>query len=160
MDVWKVVYTKPRCEKKAFDDLEALGLDVYCPLVETVKQWSDRKKKIKIPLFNSYVFVKTDDKNHDLVFNSHFIVRYLFWLGKPAIVRDIEIQAIKDFLSEIKTKDHHKLTFEHLQDVRINSGMFKNSVGKYLHTKGNKIVLQIESMGIVVKAEMHHSLIS
>lgn len=151
------MYTKPRCEKRALNDLLALGIETYCPMVETIKQWSDRKKKVKVPLFSSFLFVKTNEQEHDLVFNSHYVVRYLFWLGKPAVVREEEINAIKDFLSEVKGSVEHKLTFEYLQEVQVASGMFKNSVGKFLHLKGNNVVLQLESMGIVVKAEVHHS---
>jgi transcription antitermination factor NusG len=59
-----------------------------------VRQWSDRKKVV-VPLFNSYVFVQVADSDRSLVFQSVGAVRYLFWLGKPAIVRDEEIGTIK-----------------------------------------------------------------
>jgi hypothetical protein len=58
-----------------------------------VRQWSDRKKKVVVPTFNSYVFVQVADSDRDLVFQSVGAVRYL--LGKPAIVRDEEIGTIK-----------------------------------------------------------------
>jgi transcription antitermination factor NusG len=61
----------------------------------SVRQWSDRKKKVVVPLFNSYVFVQVADSDRSLVFQSVGAVRYLFWLGKPAIVRDEEIGTIK-----------------------------------------------------------------
>jgi len=54
---WMAVYTKPRSEKKVAERLEKAGIEVYCPLQTVIKQWSDRKKKIKIPVFPSYVFV-------------------------------------------------------------------------------------------------------
>ena len=90
------------------------------------------------------------------VFEAYGAVRYLFWLGKPAVVRDEEITAIQEFLSEIKgtTKP---LVFEYLQEVEILHGLLKGQKGKYLYNKGNKLVLQVESLGIVVKAEMHQS---
>ena len=57
---WYVLYTKPRQEKKVTDSLNAIGVEAYCPLVTVIKQWSDRKKKVQIPLINSYVFVNIE----------------------------------------------------------------------------------------------------
>ena len=54
---WYVLYTKPKWEKKVAEQLQAMGIDCYCPLVMKERQWSDRKKKVEMPLFNSYVFV-------------------------------------------------------------------------------------------------------
>jgi hypothetical protein len=49
--------------------------------------------------FNSYVFVQLSDADRNLFFQSLGVVRYLFWLGKAAIVRDEEIDTIKKWLS-------------------------------------------------------------
>lgn len=98
---WYVLYTKPRQEKKVADSLNAIGIEAYCPLVTVVKQWSDRKKKVQIPLINSYVFVNIEEHQREEVFKVSGIVRYLFWLGKPAVVRDIEIEALKQSLEGI-----------------------------------------------------------
>src|SRR6218665_2017808 len=92
---WYVVYTKPKWEKKVADKLKQAGIECYCPLITQVKQWSDRKKKIEVPLFNSYVFVQLADSERNSVFQVAGVVRYLFWLGKPAIVKDQEIEIIK-----------------------------------------------------------------
>ena len=50
---WYVVYTKPKWEKKVAERLDAIGIITYCPLITKVSQWSDRKKKVEVPLFNS-----------------------------------------------------------------------------------------------------------
>ena len=153
---WYVLYTKPKNEKKVSETLNSLDIEVYCPLVKSIKIWSDRKKKVTEPLFKSYVFVKIEESKRDAVFEAHGAVRFLFWLGKPAVVRDEEILAIRGFLSE--TRDESKpLVFERLQKVEIVNGPLKGQKGKYLYNKGNKLVLQVETLGIVVKAEMHHS---
>ena len=100
---WYVLYTKPRQEKKIADSLNAIGIEAYCPLVTVVKQWSDRKKKVQIPLINSYVFVNIEEHHREAVFKVSGIVRYLFWLGKPAVVRAIEIEVLKKSLEGIVT---------------------------------------------------------
>ena len=98
---WYVLYTKPRQEKKVADSLNAIGISAYCPMVTVVKQWSDRKKKVQLPLINSYVFVNIEEHQREEVFKVSGIVRYLFWLGKPAVVRAIEIEALKQSLEGI-----------------------------------------------------------
>ena len=54
---WYAIYTKPRNEKKVAENLAAIGIESYCPIVTTLKQWSDRKKMVETPLIPSYVFV-------------------------------------------------------------------------------------------------------
>ena len=98
---WYVLYTKPRQEKKVADSLNAIGIKAYCPLVTVVKEWSDRKKKVQIPLINSYVFVNIEEQKREDVFKVYGIVRYLFWLGKPAVVRAIEIEVLQKSLEGI-----------------------------------------------------------
>jgi transcription antitermination factor NusG len=100
---WYVIYTQPRNEKKVAERLQNLGITVYCPLITIIKQWSDRKKKVQVPLLNSYVFVHLNDKDREAVFQVSGVVRYLFWLGKPAIVRDEEIQALQEGLKDTMT---------------------------------------------------------
>ena len=92
---WYVVYTKARNEKKAALLLEKSGIDVYCPTVKEVRQWSDRKKTVEVPLFSSYLFVHLAPKERELVYAAPGVVRYLFWLNRPAIVKDQEIETLK-----------------------------------------------------------------
>jgi len=72
-------------------------------MVTQIKQWSDRKKKTETPLIASYVFVNIEEKNRNDVFDIPGVVRYLFWLGKPAIVREVEILALKEDLLYCQT---------------------------------------------------------
>jgi transcription antitermination factor NusG len=91
MKNWYVVYTKPKWEKSS----GTIDKDGNRMLLSSDYQVPDRKKKVVVPLFNSYVFVQVADSDRSLVFQSVGAVRYLFWLGKPAIVRDEEIGTIK-----------------------------------------------------------------
>lgn len=60
---WFALYTMPRTEKKVHARLASKGVDVYLPLVTTVRQWSDRKKKVQVPLIPSIVFVRVSLPN-------------------------------------------------------------------------------------------------
>jgi transcription antitermination factor NusG len=47
-----------------------------------VRQWSDRKKKVVVPLFNSYVFVQVADSDRSLVFQSvQFVICFVGQTG-------------------------------------------------------------------------------
>jgi transcription antitermination factor NusG len=155
---WYALYTKPRSEKTVAQQLHDLGIEVYCPLVETVKVWSDRKKKVKEPLFKSYVFVRISEAQRERVFMARGVVRFVYWLGKPALVRDQEILAIKDFLSETSAMTGLRtVSFEYMQELNIIQGPLKGTRGKFLYRNKSRLILQIESLGISIKAELHQS---
>ena len=81
-ETWKVIYCSSRQEKKVKIYLEQRGVIHYLPLINKLRIWSDRKKWVEMPLFNSYVFVHLEEKDRPLVFQSPGAVRFLFWLQK------------------------------------------------------------------------------
>lgn len=96
-DSWYVIYTRSRQEKVLATQLEAAGFEVYLPLISKVSIWSDRKKTVEIPLFNSYVFIKNEyDKSKFKDFKS--FVTFLNYNGKPAIVKQKEIDVLKTII--------------------------------------------------------------
>lgn len=125
---WYVIYTKPKYELKVAAALKKNGVEVYCPSVEEVRQWSDRKKKITAPLFKSYVFVRLKDKERPIVFGVPGVVRYLFWLGKPAIVRDDEIKKLREWLSRKNLREIKVSYFKSGDEVQLTRGNFKQKM--------------------------------
>jgi transcriptional antiterminator RfaH len=148
---WYVVYTKPKWEKKVAEQLCKLGIENYCPLVTKVRQWSDRKKKVEVPLFNSYVFVQLAESDRNLVFQSAGVVRYLFWLGKPAIVRDEEINTIKNWLDKPNKLDLTVVPFQIGDKITLDSGPFSNQEAIVKEVTNNHYVLVLESLGCTLK---------
>ncbi|HEY1195707.1 UpxY family transcription antiterminator [Flavobacterium sp.] len=148
---WYVVYTKPKWEKKVADKLKQLGIECYCPLITQVKQWSDRKKKIEVPLFNSYVFVQLTDSERNSVFQVSGVVRYLFWLGKPAIVKDEEIEVIKKSLKDPNLYDVTVSSIQVGDKIKLDSGAFINQNAIVQEVSGNYYILVLENLGCVLK---------
>src|SRR5687767_5047441 len=97
---WYAVYTKPRREKKVDKLLNEKGMESYCPLQKIQRQWSDRKKIVEEPLFKSYVFVRISDEQQTELRMVNGVVNFVYWMGKPAIIKDKEIEIIKKFLNE------------------------------------------------------------
>lgn len=149
---WYVVYTKPRWEKKVSLLLENQGIEYYCPLNKVVKQWSDRKKVILEPLFKGYVFVniaetfKWDIKKIDGILN------YVYWLGKPARVREDEINTIRKFLQEFKDVEVVEQQLTVHSNVLIKQGVLMNFKGIIIEVIGNKARVNVDSMGIRLSA--------
>jgi transcription antitermination factor NusG len=96
--VWYAAYTRSRAEKKVAEHLQALGIDHYLPLVATLRQWSDRKKKVMVPLIRSYIFVHITRKEHLAVLEIPGIVKILHFGGKPVPIPDWQILNLKILL--------------------------------------------------------------
>jgi len=120
---WYVIYTKSRFEKAVAEKLASSGTEVYCPLLKTKKQWSDRWKWVEEPLFKSYCFVNLEDTDRDRVFSVPGAVRYLYHCGKPAIVRDSEINSLKHWLNEYSHESIQSSTLQTNDKVLLKPGM-------------------------------------
>ncbi len=146
---WFAIYTRPKNEKKVVEGLEKLGIEVYCPMVTQVKQWSDRKKKVEMPLINSYVFVNIEDKNRNIVFEVPGVVRYLFWLGKPAIIQEQEIEALKASLKGILSAVEVN-GIQPGDSLTISKGPFQGKEGVVAQVDKNKIRLVLKELGVTI----------
>ncbi|WP_336093966.1 UpxY family transcription antiterminator [Leeuwenhoekiella sp. CH_XMU1409-2] len=151
---WYVLYVKPQSEKKVASALEKIGVKVFCPTLEEVRVWSDRKKKIQVPLFKSYVFVCLLNTERQQVFAVPGVVRYLFWLGKPAVVRDEEIAAIQDWLSDEAVADVQVRTYTPGTEVKIAAGHFKGQKGVVQEVGRKRLKMVIKSLGVIVEARL------
>jgi transcription antitermination factor NusG len=146
---WYAIYTKPRNEKKVAEQLEKAGIIVFCPLVTRIKQWSDRKKKVIEPLLPSYVFVQMEEANRNNVFQVNGVVQFVFWLGKPAIIKDHEIESLKEQL--INPNPIKELTLEAWTPnttVLIEEGLFKGQEAIVKSNTPNKVHLVLKSLNM------------
>ncbi|NCA86016.1 MAG: UpxY family transcription antiterminator [Clostridia bacterium] len=151
---WLVAYTTPRAEKRIYERLCEEGIHGYLPLYTTLRQWKDRRKKVELPLFNSYMFVKVTEQERHEVLQVPGIIRFLFYLGKPAIIRQKEIDAIERFLNK---SQGYRIQVQPGQDVEIAGGPLEGVYGKVLRVGKSKLVLQIQQMGLTVVAEIDRS---
>ncbi|PXY41982.1 antitermination protein NusG [Flavobacterium cheongpyeongense] len=148
---WYVVYTKPKWEKKVAEKLSEIGIVCYCPLITQIKQWSDRKKKVEVPLFNSYVFVQLSETDRNLVFQVAGVIRYLFWLGKAAIVRNEEIITIKKCLSDKSVSDISIVSYKKGDKIKLESGIFSSQNAVIQEVTNTHYILVLESLGCILK---------
>jgi transcription antitermination factor NusG len=152
---WYVAYTKPKNEKKVNKLLADKGVTVYCPMQENIKQWSDRKKKVIEPVFRSYVFVFLNDYDKEklLVLETPGIVNFVWWLGKPGIVRDVEIEAIRSFLTNYKDVKI-ETDFKPGDLLTISEGPLKEVKAELVSIRGSRAILVIKNLGLSMSAEV------
>jgi transcription antitermination factor NusG len=152
--MWYVLYTRPQAEKRVADTLEKLQIEVFCPMTTEIRQWSDRKKKITVPLFRSYVFIRLKEKDRHKVFEVPGVVRYLYWLGKPAIVRDVEIETIQNWISEDKIEGFVVNQLSQGDRVHLSSGAFKNEEAIIEKMGAKRVRLILVKLGCIVNARL------
>lgn len=146
---WYVLKTKAFAEKKVFSNLEKKKFNVFLPLTVVVRQWSDRKKKIQVPLIPSVVFVKCTQKDFHLLYVENGIVSIMHYLNKPAIVKDYEIENLKLLVNESVGEE---ITFESAsilpgQMVEVIKGPFKGMVAESIVSNGkHRIKVKISAI--------------
>ena len=144
---WYAVYTRPHHEKKIHGKLAEAHIEVYLPLRTTLKQWSDRKKKVSEPLFSCYLFVKIKPKEYYEVLNVPGVVRYIAFEGKAVPIPDSQIQLIKNLLEfEPETLDN-SVPLHSGDLVEIIAGPLMGIRGELIESSGKKrMIIRIQEI--------------
>ena len=146
---WFVVYTRPQQELKVASQLSAMGITNYCPTITLLKQYSDRKKKVTKPLLSSYVMVQLEEKERNKVFACNGIVRYLFFIGKPAVVPANQINLMQNHLKGVYN-DFKVTTLSVGDSHTITDGPFSGVTGKVVETNNTKVKLELACLGMQI----------
>ena len=152
MESWHVIYTKPRAEKKVEERLNNFGIEAYCPLKLEIKQWSDRKKKILVPVLPSMVLVNIDEKERNKVFDIPGVVRYMFWLKKHAIVKNDEVDSLKILLTQNNIVSQTTETLKVGETIYVPG--FEDQSGIIKKISNNQIWVVLKKLGYVIKLEI------
>jgi transcription antitermination factor NusG len=154
---WLAIYTRPRWEKKVNQLLQEKGVESYCPLNKVRRKWSDRVKVVEEPLFKSYVFVKVSDGDRTNVRMTPGAINFVYWQGKPAVIREKEITAIKRFLDEYENVEARPMELKVSQRVRITNGTLMDQEGKVLDIRRKTAKVAIDSLGYILIAYIDRS---
>lgn len=146
------MYTRPRWEKKVNQLLTEKGLESYCPLNKVRRKWSDRMKLVEEPLFKSYVFVKVRDEDRSAVRMTNGAINFVYWNGKPAVIKEKEINAIRRFLDEYENVEARPVELKVNQRVRITTGTLMDTEGKVLDIRHKTAKVAIDSLGYILVA--------
>lgn len=128
------------------------GIENYCPINKVTRQWSDRKKIVMEPLFKGYVFVRLEEEKKWEVKNISGILNFVYWLGKPAQIRDEEIDVIRKFLNEFNDVQVEAKGFVVNSKVRIRQGVLMNYNGIVVEVIGNRAIVKIDTLDLQLSA--------
>ncbi len=145
---WYVLQTKPRNEKIVLKQVQQKGIEIFVPFIEKIRIWSDRKKKIDVPLFSGYVFIYGSEAERvRAITNTSGAVRYIYFEKRPATVSDREIELIKQTLIEPEKISIEDKKIKKGDQIMVSFGIFKGMKGYVNEFRGNyKLTVNLEEL--------------
>jgi transcription antitermination factor NusG len=153
---WHVVYSKSRAEKKVLIELEYQGIEAYLPLQRKLRQWSDRKKWVEVPLISGYIFVNITRKEYDKVLQTNGVVTYVRFEGKAAIIPGEQIEFIRKMLLQTEiTVEVSQNSFIPGDKVEVVAGPLIGLKGSLQSFKGKKrVAIQLEQLTLSLMVDL------
>jgi len=151
---WYALKTRSRHEKKVDELLQQKGITSFLPLYSTLRQWSDRKKKVTLPLFSCYLFVKIPLKDRLHVLRTDGAVHLVSFNNIPASIPEIQIDSIRKILGE-KVSIQKVSYFAVDQKVEVTYGPFKGVQGIVKKVKGkSRLIITIDVLCQAISVEI------
>lgn len=124
------------------------GYEVYLPLKRELRQWSDRKKMVEVPLINSYIFVRFVENERKAIYEVNGVVGFVNDMGKPAVISEREMENMRRAVDS-KADFEVKQGVLHVGEaVRITSGPLAGVEGHISEIKGDrKLHITISEIG-------------
>jgi len=138
---WYVFYVKGRHEQKAAELLQRDGYVSYLPMLSTKRQYTDRKKTISEPIFKSYLFVLIQSHEIYEVIKTPGVVNYVRFSGKPATIRQSQIDLIRKIIKNKTEFDVSSRKVKIGDQITLTSGNFKGQKGVVKQLRGKKRLL-------------------
>ncbi len=157
---WYAIYTKSRTEKKTANELAKKGFKVYLPLQKTLRQWSDRKMTIELPLIPSYLFVKINLHSYFDILNTKGVVKFISFSGRPVPVPEWQINNLKILINSEENFEIISEDFIIGDNVYVERGSLKGLKGILVeHRARQKVLVRIDSIEQNILVNIHTALL-
>ena len=144
---WYAVYTSPRAEKQVCERLAENKIEVFLPLRKTLRQWSDRKKIVEMPLLPSYIFVKTSPKAFPLIYKTHGVVKFISFESIPVAIPQIQIDILRILIDSDTEIEVTSENFAKGDSVEVVNGVLTGIVGELIKIgSNNRLVVRIDKL--------------
>lgn len=156
LNKWYIAYTFPKAEKKVQRKLELMGIECFLPLQMVIREWSDRKKKLEVPLFPNYIFVYTQGNERYEALQIKEIVKYVSFDGKPVTVPESLISSLDKMLkgNVLVSNDEYCAGTR----IRVIDGPFCGAEGTLVRKNSkSRLVIQIKALGRSVSVDISSS---
>lgn len=153
---WYAIYTRSRNEKKVAALLQERGLTAYLPLMKTLRQWSDRKRLVEVPLFNSYIFIYSEPHLLYKALQVEGAVYVVKFAGQPAIIPNEQIESLKIVLGSSSKFDISFDEFKFGEHVEVIEGPLCGVKGVFVEYHGKKrVLIRMEAINQNLVVEVH-----
>jgi len=152
---WYVASTRSRHEHIVVEQLLARSIECYLPLYESVRQWHDRTKKVQLPAFPGYLFVRTPFAERLNVLSVRGVTRLVTFGCKPASLPDDEVDRLRAALAIRRAEPHPYLATG--TRVRIMSGPLRGLSGVVQRGQGLRIVISVDCLCRSIAVELQES---
>ena len=152
---WYAIYVRSNFEMKVYNSILQLEIEVFVPLIKTIRSWADRKKRVMIPLIPGYVFVKLDPLDISKVYGIKGIVRFVSSNNVPLIIPKDQIDAVKIMISgnlpiELVSK------FIEGEKVEITTGPLRGLKGTIQHlARRTRFIIAIDIINRSIAVEIN-----
>ncbi|HPN38431.1 MAG TPA: UpxY family transcription antiterminator [Melioribacteraceae bacterium] len=163
---WYALYTKPRQEFKAEQQLKEMEITTYLPLITKVKQWSDRKKKVIEPLFKSYIFINANNSERYISVQAKSIVKIVNFKGVPATIPNWQIENLQKmlvtnpdaFVSDlIKIGTHVKIVegpFAGVEGIVAKYSNDERVLGINIETLQRSVIVHLPANSVIIETNL------
>jgi len=131
---WFALVVKSKCEFKAEEELNNIGVHSYLPFTTSIRKWSDRKKEINLPLIRGYIFIYATEKERLYSLEQNSVVKCLFDGGRAAVIPDWQIENLKRIL-------------EFKPNISVENGLVKGDLVKIIEGPFEGVVGVLQSSG-------------
>jgi transcription antitermination factor NusG len=156
---WYALYTRSRYEKRVDEELQLKGYESYLPLQQQLRQWHDRKKKVEMPVFPGYVFVRLPLKQRLPALETQGVVTFVSTAGRPSPIHDFEISALRCVLANnVPYQRSEYLPIG--EEVEVTHGPLRGVVGRLIEYRGeNRLLIGIKQIGQAISVVIDRNLI-
>jgi len=139
---WYALHTRARHERVVEHRLREQGLETFLPTITEVHYWSDRKKKVEVPLFGCYVFVRCgwtpEDRSN--VYRVDSVLGFVGVKGTGTPIPEEQIENVRTLLlQERPCRSHPFLKVG--QRVRVRGGAMDGIEGVFVSENGDQSLI-------------------
>jgi transcription antitermination factor NusG len=144
---WYALHTRARHERVVESRLREHGMETYLPVLQEVHRWSDRKKKVEVPLFSCYVFIRCAlaPADRTVVYQIDSVLGFVGTRGTAFPIPDEQIESVRNVLCHAACRSHPFLKVG--QRVRVRGGALDGIEGVFLSENGDhSLVISIDAI--------------
>lgn len=150
---WYILYTKAGQEKKVSAQLSKKGYESFCPLNYPCSDTENRKRFNGDPLFPRFVFVYLAESQILTIRNFPGVIQMVYWLSKPAIIKDEEIRVIRDFTRIHSNIDISKSFVDAQEDCMVTTVPFLQGDKHSIAPRKSILKVFLPSLGFTMTAQ-------